>query len=77
MSTNFLAGPLGGTYELPPKVLEVVEELRVALNSYVCTVKYMKQSVNPEEWESHGDWDKLARRGMAAMSRAELLKDGG
>jgi hypothetical protein len=46
-------------------------DLVKALQGYQNTVRYLKRTTNPEEWESHGDWDKLERDATAAIERAE------
>lgn len=43
------------THKTPP----LIERMARALQAYVLTIDYMKRTVNPEEWETHGDWASL------------------
>jgi hypothetical protein len=47
-------------------------KLADALRAYVRTVEHAQRFVNPEEWETHIDWRKLAADAAAAL--AELDK---
>lgn len=52
------------------QVEQEVAEVAEALRNYMRLVKYLKRTTNPEEWASHGDWEKLERAAVEALDHA-------
>lgn len=47
------------------------QKMASALQAYLLTLQYAQDKVNPEEWESHIDWDRLGRDAREALNAYE------
>ncbi|NLA66716.1 MAG: hypothetical protein GX856_00435 [Gammaproteobacteria bacterium] len=47
------------------------EGLAQALRNYQRLVTYLRRTTNPEEWATHGDWNRLFERGAKALDAYE------
>lgn len=44
------------------------EQLAEALQGFTALVSYLQRTTNPEEWATHGDWNRVQARGLHALA---------
>lgn len=47
---------------------EDAERLAEALQGFTALVAYLQRTTNPEEWATHGDWNRVQARGLSALA---------
>jgi hypothetical protein len=54
------------------RLIAAAPDLLAALRNYQLLVTYLQRTTNPEEWATHGDWNRLQAEAAAAIARCNV-----